>query len=75
MKKGKNRRYREARELKQADLKDSAIEDLLTKTLDGARDDTGDAAGDGTERTISGTEECVECRRHPHADWCMAEEA
>ena len=75
MKKAKNRRYREARQLKQADLRDPAIEYLIAKTLSGPADDTGDDAGDGTERTVSGTEECVECRRHPHADWCMAEEA
>jgi hypothetical protein len=62
MKKGKNRRYRDARELKQTDLRDPEIENLIAKTLD------------DTEGTADAVEECAECMRSPHADWCMAEE-
>lgn len=54
MKKGKSRRYREAREFKQADH----LEPLETILADG-------------EPTKDVT--CDECRRNPHADWCMAE--
>ena len=61
MKKGKNRRYREARELKHADLRDPEIDAIITKTIENP-----DAAD---------VEECLECRRRPHADWCMAEDA
>ena len=62
MKKGKNRRYREARELKQTDRRDPDIENLLATTLNEPDDVT------------SAIEECAECMRSPHADWCMAEE-
>lgn len=57
MKKGKSRRYREARALKQADNLES-IETLL------GAEDVGEPRTD---------EICIECRRAPHADWCMAE--
>jgi uncharacterized protein YdcH (DUF465 family) len=58
MKKGKSRRYREARELKQLEVRDPEVAQLF--------DDHDEAA--------SPVEECAECRRSPHADWCMAEE-
>jgi len=53
MKKGKSRRYREARKFKQADH----LEPLETILSEG----------------VVAEEPCVECRRNPHADWCMAD--
>lgn len=54
MKKGKSRRYREAREFKQADHLEP-IETILA------------------ENEPIEDEPCAECRRTPHAEWCMAE--
>ena len=57
MKKGRHRRYEQARESKRAG--------------------SGIALGspfDDTTNTAQHDEECVECGRNPHADWCMADD-
>jgi hypothetical protein len=58
MKKGKNRRYREARELKRSEHGDT-MERLVEAVL-------------GEDQ--SPPETCPECSRTPHASWCRADE-
>lgn len=58
MKKGKNRRYREARELKRSEHGDD-MDSLVNEVL-----------GETPPRQ----ETCLECQRTPHASWCRAEE-
>jgi len=57
MRKGKNRRYREARQLKRTE---------------GSGDVLAAFPGDASAERDAAT--CDECRRSPHADWCMAEQ-
>jgi hypothetical protein len=58
MRKGRHRRHQQARELKHQT----------------ARPLAGEATDDDTALYDNETDECVECLRWPHAEWCRADE-
>lgn len=59
MRKGKNRRHREARELKKLGGEAASRALGFTEKSDNNENDN---------------QECVECGRFEHADWCRADE-
>jgi len=77
MRKGKHRRHQSARDLKRgvgvsADIGVS-INAVLDHHLDTEESGLAVLSGEQTLDATPGTE-CDECRRWPHAEWCLADE-